>query len=162
VRATQRFPSVHGLSLVRSAEYPRVNLRGVGAGAGSASCVRVPLVPGGKLPDSAHRAERLILVDTAPAGSVRGVVAAYAGVSSAGQGAELSRQVAWVTGSAAGEGLAAGRVVTEVGSRLNGRRGKFLAVLRDESVTVIVGTETGSPGSGPSTSRRRCQYRGAG
>jgi predicted site-specific integrase-resolvase len=29
-------------------------------------------------------------------------------------------------------------VVTEVGSALNGKRGKFLALLRDESVTTIV------------------------
>ena len=31
-----------------------------------------------------------------------------------------------------------GRVVTEVGSALNGKRRKLLALLRDESVTVIV------------------------
>jgi putative resolvase len=31
-----------------------------------------------------------------------------------------------------------GRVVTEVGSALNGKRGKFLALLRDQTVTTIV------------------------
>ena len=41
---------------------------------------------------------------------------------------------AWATS----RGLAVGRVVTEVGSALNGKRRKFLALLRDPSVTVIV------------------------
>jgi hypothetical protein len=65
---------------------------------------------------------------------------------------------------AARERLAIGRMVTEAGRALNGRRRKFLALLRDEPVTVIVAehTGTGSPASDPSTSRRRCQYRGAG
>ena len=35
-------------------------------------------------------------------------------------------------------GLSVGRVVTEVGSALNGKRPRFLALLRDESVTTIV------------------------
>ena len=39
---------------------------------------------------------------------------------------------------AAGEGLAAGRVVTEVGSALDGGRGKFLGLLRDRGVTTVV------------------------
>jgi len=91
-----------------------------------------------KLPISAHRAGRLILVDAAPAGSVPGVVTVYARVWSAGQRADLGRQVAWVTGWAAGEGLAVGRGVTEAGAALNGRRRKFLALLRDEPLTVIV------------------------
>ena len=43
-----------------------------------------------------------------------------------------------MTAWAAGEGLAVGRVVTEVGSALNGKRRKFLELLRDESVTTIV------------------------
>ncbi len=36
------------------------------------------------------------------------------------------------------EGLSVGHVVTEVGSALNGKRPRFLALLRDESVTTIV------------------------
>jgi predicted site-specific integrase-resolvase len=36
------------------------------------------------------------------------------------------------------EGLSVRRVVTEVGSALNGKRLRFLALLRDESVTTIV------------------------
>jgi len=39
---------------------------------------------------------------------------------------------------AAGEGLAVGRVVTEFGSALNGKRREFRALLRDPSVTTVV------------------------
>lgn len=92
----------------------------------------------GKLPVPAHRAGRLILVDTAPAGRAAGVVAVYARVSSAGQRAGLGRQVARVTAWAAGQGLAAGRVVTEAAAALDGRRRKVLALLRDEPVSVVV------------------------
>jgi transposase len=45
---------------------------------------------------------------------------------------------------AARECLAVGRVVTEAGPALNGRRRKFLAVLRDEPVTVIGAEHTGT------------------
>lgn len=62
----------------------------------------------------------------------------YARVSSADQKPDLDRQVARVTAWAAGEGLAVGRVVTEAGSALNGKRPKFLALLRDGSVRTIV------------------------
>jgi predicted site-specific integrase-resolvase len=92
----------------------------------------------GKLPVPARRAGRLILVDVAPAGTGPGTVAVYARVSSADQRADLDRQVARVTAWAAAEGLAVGRVVTEVGSALNGKRRKFLALLRDDSVAIIV------------------------
>ena len=71
------------------------------------------------------------------------MVAVHARVSSADQRADLDRQVARVTAWAAAEGLPVGelpvgRVVTEVGSALNGKRRKFLALLRDQTVTVIV------------------------
>ena len=92
----------------------------------------------GRLPVPARRAGRLILVDPAPVRAGPGIVAVYARVSSAGQKADLDRQVARVTAWAASEGFAVGRVVTEVGSALNGKRRKFLALLRDESVAVIV------------------------
>lgn len=91
----------------------------------------------GKLPVPARRAGRLILVD-APAARAAGTVAVYARVSSADQRADLDRQVARVTAWTAAGGLAVGRVVTEVGSALNGKRRKFLALLRDETVSVIV------------------------
>jgi predicted site-specific integrase-resolvase len=93
----------------------------------------------GKLPVPARRVGRLILVDpaaTAPAVGDR--IAVYARVSSADQRSDLDRQVARVTEWATGQGMAVERVVTEVGSALNGRRKKFLALLRDPSVTAIV------------------------
>jgi predicted site-specific integrase-resolvase len=93
----------------------------------------------GKLPVPARRAGRLILVDpaaTEPAPA--GMTVVYARVSSADQKADLDRQVARVTAWATGEGLAVGRVVTEVGSALGGHRKKFLALLRDRQVSSIV------------------------
>ena len=62
----------------------------------------------------------------------------YARVSSADQKPDLDRQVARVTAWATGQHLPVDRVVTEVGSALNGKRRKFLALLRDDSVTTIV------------------------
>ena len=62
----------------------------------------------------------------------------YARVSSADQKADLDRQVARATAWATGQGIAIGRVVTETGSALNGKRRKFLALLRDPAVSVIV------------------------
>ncbi|MEV4134986.1 IS607 family transposase [Dactylosporangium sp. NPDC049742] len=95
----------------------------------------------GKLPVPARRVGRLILVDptaTATATTVAATTAVYARVSSAGQGADLDRQVARVTTWATGQGLAVDRVVTEVGSALDGRCKKFLALLRDPRVSTIV------------------------
>jgi predicted site-specific integrase-resolvase len=62
----------------------------------------------------------------------------YARVSSADQKADLDRQVARVTAWATAEQVPVDKVVTEVGSALNGHRGKFLALLRDPSVHRIV------------------------
>ena len=92
----------------------------------------------GKLPVPARRVGGLILVDAPGSAAATGGVAAYARVSAADQRADLDRQVARVTAWATGEGLSVGRVVTEVGSALNGKRRKFLALLRDESVITIV------------------------
>ena len=92
----------------------------------------------GKPPVSARRVGGLILVDAPGSAATAGRVAVYARVSSADQRADLDRQVARVTASATGEDLSVGRVVTEVGSALNGKRRKFLALLRDESVATIV------------------------
>jgi predicted site-specific integrase-resolvase len=66
------------------------------------------------------------------------VTAVYARVPSADQKPDLDRQVERVTAWAAGEGLAVGRVLTELGSALNGKRRKFLVLLRDGSVKTIV------------------------
>ena len=92
----------------------------------------------GKLPVPAHRVGGRILMDAPGSAVATGSVAVYARVSSADQRTDLDRQVARVTTWATGEGLSVGRVVTEVGCGLNGKRRKVLALLRDESVITIV------------------------
>lgn len=92
----------------------------------------------GRLPVAARRVGGLILVDAPVAAGPAGITAVYARVSSADQRADLDRQVARVTAWAASEGMPVARVVTEVGSALNGKRRKFLALLRDEDVATIV------------------------
>ncbi|WP_041253839.1 IS607 family transposase [Frankia sp. EAN1pec] len=92
----------------------------------------------GRLPVPARRVGGLILVDE-PARSVpSGTVVVYACVSSADQESDLDRQVARIVRWTAGENLAVGKVVTEVGSALDGHRREFLALLRDPEVTTIV------------------------
>lgn len=96
----------------------------------------------GLLPVPARKAGRLILVDDQPADrSRRARTAVYARVSSADQKPDLDRQVARVTAWATTEQIAVDKVVTEVGSALNGHR--------------WWNTETGSAGSALSTSKRR-------
>lgn len=94
----------------------------------------------GTLPVQARRVGGLILAgDMEHAVSDdAGSAAGYARVSSADQEPDLDRQVARVTAWATGQGVTVSRVVTETGSALNGHRGKFLALLRDPSVTTIV------------------------
>jgi predicted site-specific integrase-resolvase len=92
----------------------------------------------GLLPVPARKVGGLILVGDSSVTVPAGVTAVYARVSSADQEPDLDRQVARVTAWAASEGLTVGRVVTEVGSAVNGHRRKFLALLRDETVTTIV------------------------
>ncbi|GIJ27464.1 IS607 family transposase [Micromonospora qiuiae] len=94
----------------------------------------------GTLPVPTYRVGRLVLVGepvtgTAPGG---GQVVVYAWVSSAEQEADLERQVARVTVWATEQKFSVDRVVTEVGSALNGHREKFLALLRDAQVSTIV------------------------
>src|ERR1700716_147099 len=93
----------------------------------------------GKLPVPARRAGRLILVDPDPKPvPVSGMVAAYCRVSSAEQKDDLERQIGRVVAEATGRGLAVGRVVSEVGSGMNGHRPKLTELLSDPAVTVIV------------------------
>jgi predicted site-specific integrase-resolvase len=91
----------------------------------------------GLLPVPAVKVGRLILVDEPDAGVDRRT-AVYARVSSADQKADLDRQVARVTAWATTQQIPVDKVVTEVGSALNGHRRKFLALLRDSSVQRIV------------------------
>ena len=94
----------------------------------------------GRLPVPARRVGGLILVDSPVAVEVPSTseTVVYARVSSADQKSDLDRQVARVTVWATGQGMAVDRVVTEVGSALNGRRKKFLALLKDPTVGTIV------------------------
>ena len=93
----------------------------------------------GLLAVPAQRVGRLILVTDAPVETgARGRTAVYARVSSADQKADLDRQVAWVTAWATTQQIPVDKVLTEVGSALNGHRRKFLALLRDPAVTRIV------------------------
>jgi predicted site-specific integrase-resolvase len=94
----------------------------------------------GTLPVPTYRLGRLIMVGepVTPAAAGTDQTVVYARVSSAEQKADLDRQVARVTTWATGQHLPVSRVVTEVGSALNGRRKKFLALLRDPAVTTIV------------------------
>jgi predicted site-specific integrase-resolvase len=87
----------------------------------------------GALPVPTYRLGRLIMVGEPVTSAVddAGQVVVYARVSSADQQADLDRQVARVTTWATEQHLAVSRVVTEVGSALNGHRTKFLALLRD-------------------------------
>jgi len=92
----------------------------------------------GTLPVPAYQVGRLIVIgDPVPAASA-GSTVVYARVSSADQRADLDRQVARVTAWATGQHLSVDRVVTEVGSALNGRRRKFLGLLGDKGVSTIV------------------------
>ncbi|MEN3611268.1 IS607 family transposase [Plantactinospora sp. ZYX-F-223] len=94
----------------------------------------------GTLPVPTYRLGRLIVVGepvTGLTGST-GQTVVYARVSSADQKPDLDRQVARVTMWATGQNLAVNRVVTEVGSALNGHGKKLLALLRDPAVTTIV------------------------
>lgn len=93
----------------------------------------------GLLPVPARRVGRLILVDDLSASSVRRArTAVYARVSSEDQSADLDRQAARVTAWATTQQMPVDKVVTEVGSALNGHRRKFLALLRDPSIGRIV------------------------
>jgi predicted site-specific integrase-resolvase len=91
----------------------------------------------GKLPVPAHRVGGLILIGEPAQPAKAGSTVVYARVSSADQKPDLDRQVARVTSWATTQNLPVDRVVTEVGSALNGHRRKFLALLRDPSVSVI-------------------------
>ncbi|MEU4555013.1 IS607 family transposase [Micromonospora violae] len=86
------------------------------------------------------RIGRLIMVGDPVTGTAAeaGQTVVYARVSSADQKADLDRQVARVSVWATGQKLGVDRVVTEVGSALNGHREEFLARLRDPVVSTIV------------------------
>ncbi len=137
----------------------------VGRAAGGVVSQRPWPVPDRRLPVPARRVGRprgphgtgpvghpLIRVEAQPdRGDAGGRTAVYARASSADQTADQDRQVARATAGAAEHGCAVGGVVTEIGAAPKGRRRRgpheaclvgprrrFLARLRDPSVTTIV------------------------
>jgi predicted site-specific integrase-resolvase len=91
------------------------------------------------LPVPSRKVGGLVLIgDPVVPGDSTGMSVVYAWVSSTDQGPDLDRQVARVAEWATGQHLAVDRVVTEVGSALNGQRREFLALLRDPKVSTIV------------------------
>jgi predicted site-specific integrase-resolvase len=92
----------------------------------------------GKLPVPACQAGRLIVIGEPAPAAAAGLTVLYARVPPAEQTPDLDRQVARITGWVTSQCLPVDRVVTEAGSALNGARGKFLALLRDPSVSTIV------------------------
>ena len=94
----------------------------------------------GKLAVPAQRVGGLVMVgDLSKCASVHvGDTAIYARVSSADQESDLARRVARVTAWATSNGYSVASVVTEVGCALNGKRRKFLALLRDSNVTTVI------------------------
>lgn len=115
-----------------------MNLKEWAASAGVSYTTARRWYEAGRLPVPARKVGGLILVGEPGTVPEPGVTVVYARVSSADQKPDLDRQVARVTAWATGQGLTVGRVVTEIGSALNGKRRKFLALLRDKTVTTIV------------------------
>lgn len=103
-----------------------VNLKERAAATGVSYATARRRYEAGTLPVPTYRLGRLIMVGepVTPSATGAGHTVVYARVSSDGQKADLDRQVARVTTWVTGQRLAVSRVVTEVGSALNGRRSK--------------------------------------
>jgi predicted site-specific integrase-resolvase len=78
-----------------------------------------------------------ILVDEATE-TTQGAVVIYARVSSHDQKADLERQVSRLATWATKNKMAVGKIVTEVGSGMNGKRTKLLMLLRNPHISVII------------------------
>jgi predicted site-specific integrase-resolvase len=118
-----------------------VDVKGWAAATGIAYATARRRYAAGTLPVPACRLGRFVLVGVPVIGATAdaGRVVVYARVSSGGQETDLDGRVArvpgWVTGR---ENLAVSRVVTEVGSAVNGHREKFLGRLRGPAVSTMV------------------------
>ncbi|GHJ17876.1 IS607 family transposase [Micromonospora sp. AKA38] len=117
-----------------------VNLKEWAAATGISYATARRRYESGTLPVPTYRLGRLIMVGEplTPTTVTSGQVVVYACVSSADQKPDLDRQIARVATWATSQRLPVDRVVTEVGSALNGHRKKFLALLRDPEVATIV------------------------
>jgi putative resolvase len=80
----------------------------------------------------------LVNIDAATAPEAVGGLGLYARVSSHDQKADLERQVARLSAWAATAGHRVVRVEAEVGSGMNGSRGKARRLLADSDVTTVV------------------------
>ncbi|WP_345482560.1 recombinase family protein, partial [Actinopolymorpha pittospori] len=109
-----------------------MNLKEWAASQGVSYATALRWYKAGKLPVPAYQAGRLIVIGE-PGVAAGRAVAVYARVSSSDQSADLDRQVAWVSAWATTNGYQVAKIVTEVGSALDGKRPKFLALLRDPS-----------------------------
>jgi predicted site-specific integrase-resolvase len=117
-----------------------VNLKEWAASQGIAYITARRQYAAGALPIPTYRLGRLIMVGEplATAAANADQVVIYARVSSADQRSDLDRQIARVTTwTTTQKHLVVSRVVTEVGSALNGHRKKFLTLLRDPEVSTI-------------------------
>jgi predicted site-specific integrase-resolvase len=116
-----------------------MNLKEWAASQGVSYAVARKWYRAGTLPVPARKVGGLVLIgDLTEQHATTGQTVVYARVSSADQRPDLDRQVARVTGWVTGQKMSVDRVVTEVGSALNGHRRKFLALLRDPDVSTIV------------------------
>ena len=93
----------------------------------------------GLMPVECWRVGKLIMVGPKlPDLRVGDVVAVYARVSSSSQSADLDRQVARLCAWATEQGFDVGKVVSEVGSGLNGKRRELMRLLSDPEVKTII------------------------
>lgn len=97
-----------------------MNLKEWAAGQGVSYATALRWFKAGKLPVPAYQAGRLIVIGSPVPAPAAGSTVVYARVSSADQRPDLDRQVARVTEWVTGQRLPVDRVVTEVGSALNG------------------------------------------
>jgi putative resolvase len=88
--------------------------------------------------DAYQTATGTVIVQEAAKTSPAAGIALYARVSSADQKEDLQRQVERLKNYAAARGYQVNAIVQEIGSGLNDHRPKFLKVLTDASIGVIV------------------------
>lgn len=94
----------------------------------------------GQLPDPSRQLPSgTILVDVYDQqDSASTLAVVYARVSSHDQKGDLQRQVSRLTEWATGNAVSVDKVVTEIGSGLNGKRSKLLRLLKNQKVATII------------------------
>jgi len=92
----------------------------------------------GKLPVPAYQTPTGTILVKVGEEKEGGKIAIYARVSSTDQKTDLDRQVARLLEFATSQGLAVTKMVTEIGSGLNGHRKKLIQLLNDPEITTII------------------------